>query len=251
MENTPISQPKNNKLTITLSVLIILLVIVGGVGMFLMIQQNNHQQQEIKNLKTQIENSAKRSENEPVETNNQAVKKLTWKSEITNLKFDYPESWTIKVGDPRLDLFGTRNVTLMNKTGKTIILNEDFNGGIGGTCSEEQRGQTTAFSKLATTSIEGLGVFETRGKTIRIFSGYHELYVSKTAKEGKFDSCDVVYYPVIRAGESDDEDAVSQIESKNGNRLISVVFGYDGKVSELSVDEKAEIVEILSSLSIQ
>jgi hypothetical protein len=238
MENTPISQPKNNKLTITLSVLIILLVIVGGVGMFLMIQQNNHQQQEIKNLKTQIENSAKKSENKPAETDNsQTVKKLTWKSEITNLKFDYPESWTL--GKKNEELFPDRHTVVLSKNGKETYFEEDESGFGAGPCDDQTFIQ---FKRHARIMNNTLSVVEESGSQNRIY-----VSTDTDLKDGMVKFCDTVMDSVILP--KDQNDTWGGIYS--GSRKPRVSFYYNGDSSNITVEEKAEIIEILSSLSLK
>ena len=238
MENTPISQPKNNKLTITLSVLIIILVVVGSAGMLLMIQQNNHQQQEIKDLKNQIENSAKKSESKLAEANNsQAAKKLTWKSEMTNLKFDYPESWTL--GNKNEELFPNRHTVVLSKNGKEIYFEEDESGFGAGPCDDQTFVQFKRHARIMNNS---LSVVEESGSQNRIY-----VSTDTDLKDGTVKFCDTFLDDVILPKDQNDTRGGIYI----GSRKPRISFYYNGDSSNITVEEKAEIIEILSSLSLK
>lgn len=205
-----------------------------------------NQQNEIKNLKN---GSAKMSSSGEVkkETKAEEIKggevapvasKNTFESKHTNLKFEYPEGWTIsekQQGNRASGDVYVYTTTLTNKNGKKIVLTEGLNSGLGGGCLDESL--KVSVGKLADSKISGYPV-------VAMLNGRNEIFVSHSTKVGNLSECEAGWFPTLTA------DRNSPIKFNNGDPLHAM-FQFEGAVSDITPEENKEIVEILSSLSLK
>lgn len=206
-----------------------------------------NQQNEINNLKNgsaKISSSSevkKEAETEGIKGGEVApvASKNTFESKHTNLKFEYPEGWTIsekQQGNRASGDVYVYTTTLTNKNGKKIVLMEGLNSGLGGTCLDENKKITV--NKLNDSKISGFPVVE-------ISNGLSEIFVSHSSKHGQVSECEASWFSVLTVAGVN-----SPIKFNTGDPLYAK-FELEGKSSDLSAVEKKEVVEILSSLSLK
>ena len=233
---------KNVKL-IAIAVLATLLVIGGGFGIFALLNQKS-QNAEVSRSKSQATQSGEaggtsKAENEISSVSN--AEKKTFKSKISSISFDYTSDWSLTETSEK-----NENVdqvkTILQKNGKTIELDEvKMLGGLGGRCDENQKGTILRAEKLAgiqPTVSWSVMEYQYTGKTEKT------LKVVSKDRSGDYNCENGGFgweYPI---GEYDF--AVGGFTGLKG--LVGLEFKFVGDSSNLSAEEKKEIVEFLSSL---
>ncbi len=235
--NTPSYQTKNNKIVIIIAIVVAILLVGGGI--IWAIYQNSQYRQEIKNLKQQIETANQKAEESvsPVENSvSRVTKKSTWSSQITNLKFSYPESWSLT---DEKDEDDSTHAVILTKGGKEIRFEESESGFGAGYCDSQETIQFKRHNRIMNGS---LSVVEESGEQNRIY-----VSTNTTLSDGTVKVCDTFTDgAILPTSQTDNRGGIY-----NSQRKPRISFYYHGDSSKLTTEEKAEVIEILSSLSLK
>ncbi|MDB5176854.1 MAG: hypothetical protein JWN75_522 [Candidatus Saccharibacteria bacterium] len=187
---------------------------------------------------------------------------------IEKLCFDYPNDWSVASEKVNADTDGVaERFVISDQTGKSWLRLETGMGGLGGTCSNEDKSYTNIL-KTHTTSVKGSYLVNDTAKDYMVDTAYAlswitysgtnknwtmdmELNNSKTAQAvGKVDPCDiglgVINGKNIKAGGSATAGAVA-FKYYKGND-INVTYATEASATAaLSAPEAAKAYDILQS----